>query len=198
MSSQPSGGEPRLNPRTRRVRQVILDAAIEVLLGEGPREVTATRVAAHADVARTTVYRHWPDHSSLLLSAIDAVAAPHHAAPNTGPLEDDLRAALENLRTRIVTREARSVFGALAAYAERDEAFADAQRRFVQHLTDPIASVLEAAQERGELVAGLDCCFEATLLAGPILHHYLVLRAQVTDSELDEIARRWLATHGHR
>ena len=198
MPSEPSPGEARLNPRTRRVRQAILDAAIEVLLGQGPQEVTASRVAERADVARTTVYRHWPDQSSLLLATIDALTAPHSPTSGFGCLADDLARTLENLRTRLVKREVRSVFGALAAHAARDEAFANAQRLFVEQITQPIVSALEAAQERGELAPGLDCQFEATLLAGPVLHQHLVRHDQVTDRFIDEITVRWFATHDLR
>lgn len=198
MASEPSEAESRLNPRTRRVHQAILDAAIDVFLGQGPQEVTASRVAERADVARTTVYRHWPDQSSLLLATIDALTAPHSPTSTVGPLADDLVRTLENLRMRLIKREVRSVFGALAAYASRDEAFADAQRRFVQQLTEPMVSTMEAAQDRGELAPGLDCHFEATLLVGPVLHQYLVQHDQVTDRFINEIAERWLATHGLR
>ncbi len=50
----------RVNPRTRRVRKLILDTATEVLLEQGAFDVTVYRVAERADVARTTIYRHWP------------------------------------------------------------------------------------------------------------------------------------------
>ena len=48
---QPEPDIVRVNPRTRRVRHAILDAAFDVLLTEGAECVTATRVAERADVA---------------------------------------------------------------------------------------------------------------------------------------------------
>ena len=195
MSCETGAGEPRLNPRTRRVREAILATAIEVLLARGAHEVTASRVAEQADVARTTVYRHWPDQRSLLLATIDALTSPHDPTPNVGSLVADLRIVLEQLRTRLVAREVRSVFGALGAHAARDEAFSAAQRRFVHLLIQPAVGVLEEAQRRGELGPDIDCTFEATLLAGPVLHQHLALHDKITDGFIDEITRRWLATH---
>lgn len=186
----------RVNPRTRRVRRAVLDAAIEVLLERGAHEVTAGRVAEQADVARTTIYRHWPDQGSLLLATIDALTAPHHPSPNEGRLADDLRSVLEGLRTRLVRRDVRSVFGALAAYACRQDAFADAQRRFVHQLARPTVDVLEVAQARGDLARDVDCDFEATLLVGPILHQHLVVLGAVEDRLIDEVLGRWLGAHG--
>lgn len=71
-------------PRRRRVRQVIVDAAVEVMLTDGAEHMTAMLVADRTDVARTTIYRHWPDQASLLLATIDAVTFPHHSPPNVG------------------------------------------------------------------------------------------------------------------
>lgn len=185
----------RENPRTRRVRELILRTAIDVLLEAGAHEVTAARVAAQADVARTTVYRHWPDQRSLLLATIGLLASPQKAKPGNGPLADDVRTSLEHLRKRLVSREVRSVFGALAGYAAQDEAFGDAQRLFMQQLALPMVVVLEAAQERGELDASVDVVFEATLLAGPILHQYVGQRDDIPDRLIDEVVRRWLVAH---
>lgn len=196
MGSEHGQQDEALNPRTKRVRRVILDAAVELLVQHGAQDVTALRVAERAQVARTTVYRHWPDQPSLLLATVDALTAPHHHPPTAGPVVESVPAALGSLRDRLVARDVRSVFGALAAQAAGDAAFAEAQRRFIEQLTQPIEAVLEAAQQRGELEDALDRTLEATFLAGPILHRYLALHAEVDDDLIDETVRRWLASHG--
>jgi AcrR family transcriptional regulator len=193
VSSEPRSDGAELNPRTRRVRRIVLDAAIEVLLENGVSEVTASRVAERAEVARTTVYRQWPDQASLLLATIGALTAPHHSSSSTGDLRSDLTRDLMNLRNRLVIREVRPVFGALAAYSARDEAFSAAQRHFVEQLIQPVVNGLQAARQRGDLHSGLDQQFEATLLAGPILHQYLLAHADVTDDFIEQIVARWFA-----
>lgn len=195
LSTEAREKETRLNPRTRRVRKAILDAAVEVLLTRGSQEVTPSRVAEHADVARTTIYRHWPDQSSLLLATIDALTAPHFPASSRGSLDVDLRTNLQGLRTRLVTRDVRRVFAALASHAAYDGAFAVAQRRFIAGITQPVVDTVQAAQDRGELDAALDCQFEATLLTGPLLYDHLVMHNDITELLVEEIAARWLATH---
>lgn len=182
------------NPRTRRVRRLVLDTAIEILLESGAQDVTTAIVAERAEVARTTIYRHWPDQQSLLLAAIEAMTTPHQSPQTTGPLADDVRTGLEHLRTRLVIREVRSVFGALAGYAAQHMEFQSAQRLFVNELTQPMVHVLQAAKQRGELSADRDCLLEANLLVGPILHQYLVLCEDISDHLLDEVFARWLTT----
>ena len=196
MDSKSVPDETRLNPRTKRVRRLILDSAIQVLLEHGVEEVTATRVAEQADVARTTIYRHWPDQPSLLLATIDALTAPHDqpGARARAP-ETDVTTHLRNLRTRLVAREVRLVFGALAARSASDGGFATAQHRFIEQLIKPLPLGLLAAQEIGTLPAEVDCQFEANLLAGSVLHQHLVLYTDVSDDLIDEVVTRWRATH---
>lgn len=196
MSTEAIADKVRVNPRTRRVRELILQTAIEVLIDRGAHEVTAARVAAQADVARTTIYRHWPDQRTLLLATIDALTAPHRPTATVGMLDIDLRTVLDMLRTRLVTHDVVSVFGALSAYAAQDTAFTEAQRRFVEQLTQPTLDVLTSAQDQGVLGADIDCQLEATLLAGPLLHQHLALHREITDELIDEVAQRWLTIHG--
>jgi len=195
MSNESSTGEGRVNPRTRRVREAILSAAVEVLIERGAQDVTAARVAEQADVARTTIYRHWPDQRALLLATVDALTSPDYQTPTVGRLEVDVRTVLGLLHTRLVTHDVASVFGALSAYAARDNAFSEGQRRFVKRLTKPTFDVLSKARELGTLGDDVDCELEASLLAGPLLHQHLALHNEITGGFIDEIVRRWIAIH---
>ncbi len=192
---QPSSNPASENPRTRRVRELMLTTAVEILLESGAHQVTAARIAEQADVARTTVYRQWPDQRSLLLATIESLTASHQFDPPRGPIDDDIRTALEQLRTRLVIRQVREVFGALAGQAAHDEAFRDAQRLFVTQLTQPLVAVFDAAVERGDIDASTDWEFEATLLASPLLHHYLALHEEISDRLIDAVTERWLAAN---
>lgn len=185
----------RENPRTRRVRSLILSTCVDVLLNNGAHEVTVSNIAERADVARTTIYRHWPDQRSLLLATIENLTTPRRIETTTGPLDDDILTALRRLRERLARRDVRSVFGALAGHATQDDAFADAQQLFVRQLAQPMVTILEAAQERGELGIDVNCQFEANLLAGPILHQHLALHDEVTEELINEVAQRWLTAN---
>lgn len=169
------------NPRTTRVRQIVLDASIELLINHGAGEVTATNVTKETGVARTTIYRHWPNPALLLLDTIDAVVAPHAPADMTGDLKADLTKALSNLRVRMATHPFRAIFAALLDNANRDEAFATAQRRLVEGVLAPINHILTAAKERGDLPTTVDIAAAEATLAGPLFHHHIMLRIAIDD-----------------
>ena len=100
VQKSPDQQEGTENPRTTRVRKIVLDAATDLLIDQGHHAVTPQRVSTVTGVARSTIYRLWPDPVSLLLDAIDRVLAPDHAAPTVGDLGADLATALERLRLR--------------------------------------------------------------------------------------------------
>lgn len=187
--------QERENPRTTRVRQVILDAAIELLLDKGASEVTASRISEETRVARTTIYRQWPDQASLLLATIESLVSPHYPVPDTGELQADLRTTMTDLRHRLDTKQVRPVFGALADYSSRDDAFVTAQQTFVLGLMGPAIGVLEAAQARGELASTLDSPTAANVLMGPLLHQYLVMRSPISDELIDACLEQFTSTH---
>ena len=183
------------NPRTTRIRDIVLPAVIELLLTEGAGAVTALRVSEHAGVARSTVYQHWPDQRSLLLDAIDRIMTPHVQVTITGSLEDDLTAALADLRKRITKQPFRALFATLLDHANRDRAFVAAQRRLVDGVLQPIREILAAAIQRGDLPPTVDVDDAAVALAGPILTQHIMLRAKISDELITNTTTQFLLQH---
>ena len=169
------------NPRTTRVRQVILDAAANLLVEHGAGEVTASRIAQETGVARTTIYRHWPDHSHLLLDTIDSLVAPHSTTTFTDDLEADLVTSLSNLRARMTRHPFRQIFAALLGQANQDRSFVAAQQHFVNGVLQPINDILTAAVNREDLPSSVDISQACAALAGPLFHQHVMLRKSIDD-----------------
>jgi AcrR family transcriptional regulator len=183
------------NPRTTRIRGIVLPAVIELLLAEGAGAVTALRVSEHAGVARSTIYQHWPDQQALLLDAIDRIITPHVPTSITDNLEDDLTTALFTLRKRITTQPFRALFATLLDHANRDRAFVAAQRRFVKGVLQPIRDVLTASAQRGDLPPTVDVDDAAVQLAGPIFTQHIMLRATTSDELITNTTKHFLLHH---
>ena len=54
------------DPRIERTRTAVLDAASDLLAEAGVVGFNVDAVARRSGVARTTIYRHWPDANELL------------------------------------------------------------------------------------------------------------------------------------
>ena len=178
LQAQPAGDE---NPRTTRVRRIVVDAATNLLIAEGHHAVTAQRVSQATGVARSTIYRHWPDPVSLLLDAIDSVVAPDHITSTVGDLHLDLSNALGSLRLRLNRRPFRAMFAALLDHARRSREFAPAQRRFVTGVTSPVRSIVTDAIDDGRLDPLLRPDDAVAQLTGPLFHQHVMLRARISD-----------------
>ena len=170
----------KANPRTTRVSKIILDAATELLLEEGHRAVTPQQVSKVTGVARSTIYRHWPDPASLLLDAIDSLLAPDHPLSTVGDLRTDLITALEGLRRRLNKRPFRTMFAALLDQATRSKELVPAQRRFVSGITAPLRTIIAEAIDDGRLDQSLKPDETVAQLAGPIFHRHVMMHVRIS------------------
>ena len=169
------------NPRTTRVRKIVLDAATVLLIEEGHHAVTPHQVSKVTGIARSTIYRHWPDPISLLMDAIDSVLAPDRTVSTVGDLRADLTTTLESLRLRLNRRPFRAIFAALLDHATRSKELIPAQRRFVTGVTAPLRSIVAEAVDDGRLDPAIKLQVLVAQLAGPLFHQHVMLQARITD-----------------
>ena len=180
------------NARTTRVREVIVATAAGLLVREGAGAVTAVRIAEDTGVARTTIYRYWPDATALLLDAIDRVVRPHVPTQITDNLEADLMGALTNLQMRMKKKPFRFVFAALLDHANRDQNLVAAQRRFVNGVLQPIQDVITAAQQRGDLPSTIQVETASAQLAGPLFLQHVMLRSPISEELISDTVAQFL------
>lgn len=76
-------------PHSKAAQAKMLGAAIELVQAAGVRGFNIDEVARRSGVAKTTIYRHFPNPNELLVAALDgAITVP--PTPNTGSLRGDL------------------------------------------------------------------------------------------------------------
>ena len=78
------------DPRPARSRARLLDAATALLRSGGPSAVTIDAVTRKANVARATLYRHFPSANDLVAAAFVGLIPPPPMPPSTGSLRDRL------------------------------------------------------------------------------------------------------------
>lgn len=188
--------EARENPRTRRVREIVLDEGLRLLVSEGGEAVTALRIAERTEVARSTIYRHWPDQPSLLFDVVERGVAPHRERELTGDVWHDLEAALQDLRTRITIRAFRRVFAALLIQSDRDSAFVGSQQRLLGGVLAGVRDVIVDALARGDLPPSLDVESACAHLAGPLLTQHVMLYEPIEDELITSVVHGFLAANG--
>src|SRR6516162_10898962 len=58
-----------VNTRVRRSKEAVLTVTLRLMFEEGIGGVSVDEVARRSGVAKTTIYRHWPSRSALLVDA---------------------------------------------------------------------------------------------------------------------------------
>ena len=80
-----------LDPRVVRTRETVMEATVALLAEVGFQQITIDAIAVRSRVARSTIYRNWPDRSALLAAAFRHLCpeGPAAIAPS-GVVPDDL------------------------------------------------------------------------------------------------------------
>ena len=187
------------NPRVRRNRDRMLEAARELLSEAGPAGLTYSELAARAGVTRQTLYRHWPARAALLVDLIlDGSGEESPAGDETQPPAypeqgSDARSVatawLASLRAGMRDPARRAAVLAVTAQADTDPDSAHALIR----ITEDRRATLNALLAPSGAELGPD---EYALLTGPLLARIFFERGEVTDDLIASAVTHWLATRG--
>ena len=171
--------------RSERVRRQVLDAVVELIDEGGIDKLTMEGVAARSGVAKTTVYRHWPTRSALIVDAVRGCWA-HLVSPDTGDLRADLRTAFATMQETELGPVSRLMPSLLAA-SLRDPELERLTRTLGDERRRPIVEMLERARDRGELPLDLDLDLAFGVVLGPLVFRKVNLREPITDAYLDGV-----------
>src|SRR5579863_2048086 len=108
------------DPRVVVSRERVLTATLDLLTETGLGGLTVDDVSKRSGVAKTTIYRHWPNRSALVVDACLRMTDGDEAPPDTGSLEGDVRAILTHIAELLVTARWSSILPSIVDVAERD------------------------------------------------------------------------------
>ncbi|WP_319445666.1 MULTISPECIES: TetR/AcrR family transcriptional regulator [unclassified Mycobacterium] len=201
----------RTDPRPARSRARLLDAATALLRSGGPSAVTVDAVTRASNVARATLYRHFPSGNDLLAAAFHALIPPVPIPPDEGTLRDRLIAALQGFSDLIA--EAPISLAAMSWLAlggdleqmrwgndKRSESpeVQTLRERVAEQYAAPFDNIFDSPVAQAEL-GEVDRTRAALLLLGPIVLGKL---STLSDFDYRQIAEAavdgFLATHAKK
>ncbi|MFE9772842.1 TetR/AcrR family transcriptional regulator [Streptomyces sp. NPDC005931] len=180
--------EPRPRPRRRApagaavlredVTEAIRAAVFEELAAVGYARMSIEGIARRAGVGKTAVYRRWRSKLHLVLDLVSALAVQGLPTPDTGSLEGDLRLLYEVSSRALRHPVASQVLPDLQAEAARNPDIAEALQKALREGQDSVAKgIVAAAEQRGELRAGIDHDLALDLVSGPLYWRSVVIRS---------------------
>jgi AcrR family transcriptional regulator len=174
------------DPRVARTKDHVLAVAGDLLADEGRQGFSIDAVARRSGVARTTIYRHWPELGDLLFDTFRAMA---HVVPivETGSVRDDLVAIYGALASGFGNSCLGRCMPVLLDMTRRDPALATLHKAFIAERRAPSRAAIEAGVERGELPGDLDVDGLIDRIAGPVFYRHLVVQDPMTVAEVERL-----------
>lgn len=140
---------------------------------DGYARMSVDAIAADAGVSKPTLYLRYPSKAALATAAL-AQAREQTAPQATGDTRTDLISLLRHFRTGVGRPFGMAMVGTvLAEEHHTPELFAQFREQLVEPRRRMLRSVLEAAQERGELAPDADLDTAVNALVGSFYAGYL-------------------------
>ncbi|MFF5344144.1 TetR/AcrR family transcriptional regulator [Streptomyces althioticus] len=173
------------------VTEAIRTAVFEELAAVGYARMSIEGIARRAGVGKTAVYRRWRSKLHVVLDVVSALAVQGLPAPDTGSLEGDLRLLYEVSSRALRHPVASQILPDLQAEAARNPEIAEAVQKALREGQDGVAKgIVTAAQERGEIGAGVDHTLALDLISGPLYWRSVVIRSpKLPKGYLDGLTR---------
>jgi AcrR family transcriptional regulator len=178
----------RTDPRIIRSRRAVLDAALAELAERGYGAFTIDGVATRAGVARSTIYRLWPDRAALIADAMDEL----NQQPPPRPSDDETPRAriatlVQHLSAAMRSSPVAACVPALIDGAERDRTLRRLHYRYNDRRRAALVTAIAAAAEAGEARADIDPELAAVALAGAVIYRRLMTSRALQDHEVEPL-----------
>lgn len=169
-------------PRSEEARRKALIAAADLIVERGVGAFSIEEVAARSGVAKSTIYRHWPERAALIIDTVRATFE-HVVTPDTGSLRRDIETYVTAMvRADLSAGKSSQLMPAIIDAAARDPEIATLVEGLKDERERPLRMMIERAEERGEIPRGLDVRVLVGTLIGPVVFRKLVQRQTIDEA----------------
>jgi AcrR family transcriptional regulator len=188
-ASSSKSNRTRVDERVQRSRDTVLATTYQLLSEAGLGGVSIDAVSERSGVAKTTIYRHWPSRTALLLDACSKLGAKPEA-PDTGSLKGDVTLIAKHLANKLRSDHMATILPSIIDAAERDPEIAALHARLHAGFMAPLRLVLERARLRGELPRNCDPAEVIASLVGPLFYRRWFSREAIDESFVQGVVDR--------
>lgn len=184
----PESDQETLDKRIRRSKEAVLAATYKLLSEGGIGGVSVDEVSRLSGVSKTTIYRHWPSRSELLLDACSKLGT-RPEIPDTGSFRGDVAALARHLAHELTSSRWPAVLPSIIDAAERDPELAKLHAGLHEGLMAPFLAVAERARKRGELPPGQKASEIIAAIVAPFFYRRWFSREPIDDQFIKSVTR---------
>jgi len=178
-----------LDGRVVRTKERVLQETYRLMIEGGLSGISVDEVSRRSGVAKTTIYRHWPTRSALVLDACSKLGGPD-ASPDSGTLADDLSILLGRVADQLNNEAWPSVLPSIIDAAERDPEIAGLHANLHAGHMQPFLAAIAAAKRRGELPEGASAETMVATIVGPLFYRRWFSKEPIDAAFVAEIVKR--------
>jgi AcrR family transcriptional regulator len=177
------GGRPRDPSRDGVIRAAILRLLAEVGYGA----LTMDAVAAEAGVGKATIYRRWRTKQDLVVDTISDLNRAEATPPDTGSVEGDLRAMMQQM-VKTITGPTGAATLSLLSTIPHQPALAEAFRNGPLAVwRQSFAEIWSRAERRGEVRPGMADSIVAESTSALMVQRWLLTGDPVDEAYAEEV-----------
>lgn len=189
------------DPRRARSRSRLLDAAAALLASGGVEAVTIEAVTRASKVARTTLYRHFPDNTQLITAAFERLLPKIPETPAEGTVRerflqliDHIAASVDDAPLQLTTLGWLALGSARPATepADGEDPAGSLRTRVVNQYREPADALFNDPAVRAEL-GEFDNTLAIAQLAGPIVFARLAALPPISPEQRRQIVDDFLS-----
>ena len=161
-------------PRGAKATALILRSTLELIDKIGMEALTVEKLSAHSEIAKTTMYRRWPNISAIVLDAFLAEVTKDAPIVEKATVRETFSVAMKLLVRTYCGRHGLTL-RTLIGRAQTDESLRHAvENRWVEPRRQSARDILMGGMRRGELKPDVDPDIILDALYGAIYHRLLL------------------------
>jgi AcrR family transcriptional regulator len=184
--------EANVDPRIERTREVVVAATAALLVVAGFERITIEAIAEQSGVARSTIYRNWPDRADLFVEGFERLCAIE-SIPDLGSVEAELQAVGTMLTEGLENDEWGAALRSLIGSSAHDDELLAAQHRFSEQRRADVAEVFARGRARGEITSDAHDGDLVELFVAPFFFRHLMtprrLNAELVERQVATLLR---------
>lgn len=189
---RPTPVEPG-RPRSADATQAVRTAALALAYEGGVHFATVERIAARSGVAKTTIYRRWPNAAAIVMDAFLDEISPRIPYRRKATVEATFVAAVSQLVAALAGQRGellRHLIGAAQSDSRLQEAF---WTNWIGPRRAQAMAVIADAQARGELRAAIDADALVDAVFGAVYYRLLIPYAELSAGYVRSMVRQVFA-----
>jgi TetR/AcrR family transcriptional regulator, regulator of autoinduction and epiphytic fitness len=175
------------DPRVERSRLLVREAALAELAERGWGGLTIEAVAARAGVARSTIYRHWPDKLALITDAMETLNRQPVPRPEGETPRMRVESILDHLARAVTASPVAAGLPALIEASEHNPQVRELHHRYNTTRRRALVEAIASGVEAGDFTAAIDPELAAQALAGAIFYRRLMTGEPLQPERVGEL-----------